>query len=181
MGSLLRDKFPHRVNLVSALGDDQLDRRRVYRLRGLQRSRTNARGLNDPRIIVDCVKQECERRGCEHGNDTQARVIARDRGREPSRELILFSSERASTRPQGCRQAGSAREAQPSRPGLRSTTRQWGVDVGDKSGGGTPGPISNPEVKSTSADGSLGFPHARVGHRQHSSLFLFYLVVSTDC
>lgn len=40
--------------------------------------------------------------------------------------------------------------------------------VGGKSGGGTPGPISNPEVKSTSADGSLGIAHARVGHRQRS-------------
>ena len=47
------------------------------------------------------------------------------------------------------------------------TTQQWGVDVGDKSGGGTPGPIPNPAVKPTSADGSLGLAHARVGHRQH--------------
>ncbi len=38
--------------------------------------------------------------------------------------------------------------------------------VGDKSGEGTPGPISNPAVKLTSAHGSLGFPHARVGHCQ---------------
>ena len=29
-----------------------------------------------------------------------------------------------------------------------------------------PDPISNSEVKPLSADGSVGFPHVRVGHRQ---------------
>ena len=29
-----------------------------------------------------------------------------------------------------------------------------------------PDPISNSEVKPFSADGSVGFPHVRVGHRQ---------------
>ena len=29
-----------------------------------------------------------------------------------------------------------------------------------------PEPISNSEVKRSSADGSVGFPHVRVGHRQ---------------
>ena len=29
-----------------------------------------------------------------------------------------------------------------------------------------PDPISNSEVKTYSADGSVGFPHVRVGHRQ---------------
>jgi hypothetical protein len=29
-----------------------------------------------------------------------------------------------------------------------------------------PDPISNSEVKRLSADGSVGFPHVRVGHRQ---------------
>jgi hypothetical protein len=48
----LQDKFPHRVNLVSALEDYQLDRRNVYRPRGLQQIRTNARGLNQPALIV---------------------------------------------------------------------------------------------------------------------------------
>ena len=31
-----------------------------------------------------------------------------------------------------------------------------------------PDPISNSEVKRLSADGSVGFPHVRVGHRQAS-------------
>ena len=32
-----------------------------------------------------------------------------------------------------------------------------------------PDPISNSEVKPLSADGSVGFPHVRVGHRQASN------------
>ena len=32
-----------------------------------------------------------------------------------------------------------------------------------------PGSIPNPEVKHTSADGSVGLPHVRVGHRQTSN------------
>ena len=32
-----------------------------------------------------------------------------------------------------------------------------------------PGSIPNPEVKHTSADGSVGSPHVRVGHRQTSN------------
>ena len=31
-----------------------------------------------------------------------------------------------------------------------------------------PDPIPNSEVKPVSADGSVGFPHVRVGHRQAS-------------
>ena len=33
-----------------------------------------------------------------------------------------------------------------------------------------PEPIPNSEVKRSSADGSVGFPHVRVGHRQVSIL-----------
>ena len=33
-----------------------------------------------------------------------------------------------------------------------------------------PDPFSNSAVKRFSADGSVGFPHVRVGHRQASSL-----------
>ena len=33
-----------------------------------------------------------------------------------------------------------------------------------------PDPIPNSEVKPNSADGSVGFPHVRVGHRQISIL-----------
>jgi hypothetical protein len=49
---------------------------------------------------------------------------------------------------------------------VKSRETAKSVVVGGKSGGGTPGPISNPAVKPTSAHGSLGFTHARVGHRQ---------------
>ena len=33
-----------------------------------------------------------------------------------------------------------------------------------------PDPFSNSEVKTLSADGSVGFPHVRVGHRQDLNL-----------
>ena len=51
--------------------------------------------------------------------------------------------------------------------------------VGDMSGGGTPGPISNPAVKPASADGSMWFLHARVGHCQR--IFAFPLLVIIVC
>ncbi len=38
--------------------------------------------------------------------------------------------------------------------------------LGDHSECGPPDPISNSEVKPFSADGSVGSPHVRVGHRQ---------------
>ena len=38
--------------------------------------------------------------------------------------------------------------------------------LGDHSGLEPPDPIPNSEVKRISADGSVGFPHVRVGHRQ---------------
>ena len=37
---------------------------------------------------------------------------------------------------------------------------------GDDSGLAPPDSISNSEVKHTSADDSVGFPHVKVGHRQ---------------
>ena len=37
---------------------------------------------------------------------------------------------------------------------------------GDHSRLDPPDPISNSEVKQTSADDSVGFPHVKVGHRQ---------------
>ena len=40
---------------------------------------------------------------------------------------------------------------------------------GGHSGMAPPGSIPNPEVKHTSADGSVGSPHVRVGHRQTSN------------
>ena len=39
-----------------------------------------------------------------------------------------------------------------------------------------PDPIPNSEVKPVSADGSVGFPHVRVGHRQAS---IFYDLLFT--
>ena len=38
--------------------------------------------------------------------------------------------------------------------------------LGDHSGLDPPDPIPNSEVKQISADGSVGSPHVRVGHRQ---------------
>ena len=38
--------------------------------------------------------------------------------------------------------------------------------LGDHSEMEPPDPIPNSEVKRFSADGSVGFPHVRVGHRQ---------------
>ncbi len=52
--------------------------------------------------------------------------------------------------------------------------------VGDFSDGGTPGPFSNPAVKSVSADGSMWFLHASVGHCQRYlplSLYFCTLIV----
>ncbi len=40
------------------------------------------------------------------------------------------------------------------------------VLLGDHSVCDPPDPISNSEVKPDSADGRVGFPHVRVGHRQ---------------
>ena len=42
--------------------------------------------------------------------------------------------------------------------------------LGDHSKCDPPDPISNSEVKPLSADGSVGSPHVRVGHRQASNL-----------
>ena len=42
--------------------------------------------------------------------------------------------------------------------------------LGDHSEMEPPDPIPNSEVKRFSADGSVGFPHVRVGHRQASKL-----------
>ena len=56
----------------------------------------------------------------------------------------------------------------------------------DNSGLAPPESISNSEVKRSSADGSVGFPHVRVGHRQDlfaSSPFgfeVFFARVSCD-
>ena len=41
-----------------------------------------------------------------------------------------------------------------------------------------PDPMPNSEVKHNSADGSVGSPHVRVGHRQ--ALNLFSLLMSED-
>ena len=38
--------------------------------------------------------------------------------------------------------------------------------LGDNSAVVPPDPIPNSEVKRSCADGSVGFPHVRVGHRQ---------------
>ena len=38
--------------------------------------------------------------------------------------------------------------------------------LGDHSVADPPDPMPNSEVKRSSADGSVGFPHVRVGHRQ---------------
>ncbi len=53
---------------------------------------------------------------------------------------------------------------------------------GDNSGREPPDPISNSEVKTSSADDSLGFPHAKVGHCQafnktkaHRKVGLFFI------
>ena len=39
-----------------------------------------------------------------------------------------------------------------------------------------PDPIPNSEVKPNSADGSVGFPHVRVGHRQASIFSLLKMI-----
>ena len=44
---------------------------------------------------------------------------------------------------------------------------------GGHSGWEPPDPISNSEVKTSSADGSVGSPHVRVGHRQVFILYPF--------
>ncbi len=44
--------------------------------------------------------------------------------------------------------------------------------LGDHSEMEPPDPIPNSEVKRFSADGSVGFPHVRVGHRQAPHLVL---------
>ena len=47
----------------------------------------------------------------------------------------------------------------------KTNTRQQGL-LDDNSAVEPPEPIPNSEVKRSSADGSVGFPHVRVGHRQ---------------
>ena len=49
---------------------------------------------------------------------------------------------------------------------LASKTRVRTELLGDHSDCDPPDPIPNSEVKPISADGSVGFPHVRVGHRQ---------------
>ena len=49
--------------------------------------------------------------------------------------------------------------------GNESATAQNGLPGGN-SGREPPDPIPNSEVKTSSADGSVGLSHARVGHRQ---------------
>jgi hypothetical protein len=47
----------------------------------------------------------------------------------------------------------------------KTITKQQGL-LDDNSTVEPPEPISNSEVKRSRADGSVGFPHVRVGHRQ---------------
>jgi hypothetical protein len=47
----------------------------------------------------------------------------------------------------------------------KTTTKQQGL-LDDNSTVEPPEPIPNSEVKRSRADGSVGFPHVRVGHRQ---------------
>ena len=47
----------------------------------------------------------------------------------------------------------------------KTTTKHQGL-LDDNSAVEPPEPIPNSEVKRSSADGSVGFPHVRVGHRQ---------------
>ncbi len=42
-----------------------------------------------------------------------------------------------------------------------------------------PDPMPNSEVKRNSADGSVGFPHVRVGHRQAPIYFYFLIKVKS--
>ena len=48
---------------------------------------------------------------------------------------------------------------------IKTFTRHQGL-LDDNSAVEPPEPIPNSEVKRSSADGSVGFPHVRVGHRQ---------------
>ncbi len=43
-----------------------------------------------------------------------------------------------------------------------------------------PDPMPNSVVKRNSADGSVGSPHVRVGHRQASNLYYCYLLTVID-
>ena len=52
------------------------------------------------------------------------------------------------------------------RPKLESDLKLLPVLLGDHSKVEPPDPIPNSEVKRLSADGSVGIPHVRVGHRQ---------------
>ena len=49
--------------------------------------------------------------------------------------------------------------------GNKTHTKHQGL-LDDNSAVEPPEPIPNSEVKRSSADGSVGFPHVRVGHRQ---------------
>ena len=49
--------------------------------------------------------------------------------------------------------------------GTKTLTKQQGL-LDDNSTVEPPEPIPNSEVKRSRADGSVGFPHVRVGHRQ---------------
>ena len=49
--------------------------------------------------------------------------------------------------------------------GNKTNTKHQGL-LDDNSAVEPPEPIPNSEVKRSSADGSVGFPHVRVGHRQ---------------
>ena len=50
--------------------------------------------------------------------------------------------------------------------GVSSEAKSLNDFPDDNSGLAPPESISNSEVKRSSADGSVGFPHVRVGHRQ---------------
>jgi hypothetical protein len=58
----------------------------------------------------------------------------------------------------------------------------YGRDLAELPGGNSerepPDPISNSEVKTFSADGSVGSPHVRVGHRQ---AYIMKAAVLIDC
>ncbi len=49
---------------------------------------------------------------------------------------------------------------------LDATRQEQPVLLGDHSEMEPPDPLPNSEVKRLSADGSVGYPHVRVGHRQ---------------
>ncbi len=124
------------MNLVSALEEYQLDRRKVYRPRGLEPIRTKARGLNRHTVFSKVRIYPIWFLVCQRKKLVVMSYWGVGSGAGVVKSEFLIANRHS--------------------PAVDYQLNKRRGIVGGKSGGGTPGSIPNPAVKATSVDGSAG-------------------------